>query len=658
MDKRTLYFEEKSGNSLFEGLKILLDGYADEKRSFECVTSGASKSGCFHLTERQWDAEELKVTKSGDQCEILYQQKAHFFRGVTLFLQNIEKRDFVITEKVNFRSNGMMMDCSRNCVPTTDTIKKYIVRLAKFGMNRLYMYMEDTLEIEDYPYWGYLRGRYSKEEIRDCDRFAVLFGVTLVPCIQTLAHLRTVLNLPAFREYKDIDDILLLEDEKPKALLGSLLEAISECFSGGIVHLGMDEADHLGRGRYMNLHGWQDPARLMKKHLNWLVSECEKYNLKPMIWSDMYMRLNFHSGNYYGISENEQPADQSNLSQDVTLCYWDYYSEGKEAYLKNIRLHQKLGNPLVFAGGAWTWNGIAPNVSKAVKTSCDALDACIEKGVQDVFFTAWMDNGAETPLQTCLPVLALFGEYGFGDRPDFDWLSERFCHCLGKKFRNYLLLDAFDNRLYQDYRIGDPLNASKHNVHSENPSKTILYQDCMMGIYEKMFDEQELQDQYIQISEELNERLFWQEDLDVEDRTLLSYYELLADVLSIKSMIGERIRSAYAARDMEELSCIEDDLEMMAALVDRLGEEREHIWMNEYKPFGYEVVDIRLVGVARRAKSAIHRIDGLLSGRQEKLLELEEEILPYKTREILDSEDQQGSYFWEQIVTRGNVVGI
>lgn len=652
MSKRTLYFEEKSGNSLLEGLKILLDGYADEKRSFECVTSGATESGCFHLTERQWDASELKVIRTGNQCEILYQQKAHFFRGVTLLLQNIDRHDFVITEKVNFRSNGMMMDCSRNCVPTTDTVKKYIVRLAKFGMNRLYMYMEDTLEIEDYPYWGYLRGRYSREEIRDCDSFASLFGVTLVPCIQMLAHLRTVLNLPEFREYKDMDDMLLLEDEKPRALLGSLLEAVANCFSGGIIHLGMNEADHLRRRKYMNhLYGGQEASELMKKHLSWLVGECKKYGLKPLIWSDMYMRPNSNS-------EDTLLVDENSLFSDVGLCCWDYYSEGKEVYKKNIRLHQKTGNPLLFAGGAWTWNGVAPNVSKAIKTSCDGLDACIETGVQDVFFTAWMDNGAETPLQTCLPVLALFGEYGFGDRPDFDWLSQRFCHCLGKKFRNYLLLDAFDNRLFQEYRIGDPLNASKHNLHSENPSRTILYQDCMMGIYEKMYDEQELQDQYIQISEELNERLFWQEDLDEEDRELLSYYELLADILSIKTTIGERIRAAYAARNMEELFCIEDDLEMMASLADRLGEEREHIWMREYKPFGYEVADIRLVGVARRARSAVHRIDGLISGRQEKLLELEEEVLPYRTGEISDEEKQQGVYFWEQIASRRNVVGI
>ena len=82
-----------------------------------------------------------------------------------MFLQNISKEEFEIEEKVNFHSNGMMMDCSRNGVPTVDTIKQYVVRMASLGMNRLYLYMEDTLEIQGYPFWGYLRGRYSKEEI-------------------------------------------------------------------------------------------------------------------------------------------------------------------------------------------------------------------------------------------------------------------------------------------------------------------------------------------------------------------------------------------------------------------------------------------------------------------------------------------------------------
>ena len=193
--------------------------------------------------------------KQKEEWVIYYEKKAHFFRGASLILQNSQKQDFILEEIPNFESNGIMLDCSRNCVPRLETLKKYVLRLAEFGMNRLYLYMEDTLEIEGYPYWGYLRGRFSKEEIKECDRYALLFGITLVPCIQTLAHLRSALKQPAFNEYKDIDDILLLEDDKTEKLMMALLRTISECFSGGIVHLGMDEAAHLGRGMYLEKHG-------------------------------------------------------------------------------------------------------------------------------------------------------------------------------------------------------------------------------------------------------------------------------------------------------------------------------------------------------------------------------------------------------------------
>lgn len=127
---------------------------------------------------------------------------------------------------------------------------------------------------------------------------------------------------------------------------------------------------------------------------------------------------------------------EENLSKEAGLCYWDYYNEGTEFYKNYLLLHKRLGNPLIFAGGAWTWNGVAPCVSRALKISYDALDACVETGTEDVFVTAWMDNGAETPLLTVLPTLLLYGEYGFGERPDRKKLEERFAFCFGKGWNN------------------------------------------------------------------------------------------------------------------------------------------------------------------------------------------------------------------------------
>lgn len=49
---------------------------------------------------------------------------------------------------------------------------------------------------KDEPYFGAYRGRYSAAEIREMDDYAQKFGVELVPCIQTLAHLHNALKWP------------------------------------------------------------------------------------------------------------------------------------------------------------------------------------------------------------------------------------------------------------------------------------------------------------------------------------------------------------------------------------------------------------------------------------------------------------------------------
>ncbi len=62
---------------------------------------------------------------------------------------------------------GVMVDCSRNAVMTVDTVKKFIDALRKMGYNMLMLYTEDTYEVDNQPWFGYLRGRYSKVEMKE-----------------------------------------------------------------------------------------------------------------------------------------------------------------------------------------------------------------------------------------------------------------------------------------------------------------------------------------------------------------------------------------------------------------------------------------------------------------------------------------------------------
>ena len=93
-------------------------------------------------------------------------------------------------EVLRFKRLGIMLDCSRNAVKSVAMLKVFIRMIKKMGYTTLMLYTEDTYEVDNQPYFGYMRGRYSQEELKEIDRFAGENDIELIPCIQTLAHLR------------------------------------------------------------------------------------------------------------------------------------------------------------------------------------------------------------------------------------------------------------------------------------------------------------------------------------------------------------------------------------------------------------------------------------------------------------------------------------
>ena len=155
---------------------------------------------------------------------------------------------------VCFHRFGTMIDCSRNAVMSVKGVKRWIDLTADLGYNELLLYTEDTYEVDENPYFGYRRGRYSQEELREIDQYALSKGVNLVPCIQTLAHLNAIVRWPAYKGMVDINDILLAGDERVYELIDKMFSSLSKCFSSRIINIGMDEARMIGRGKYYDLH--------------------------------------------------------------------------------------------------------------------------------------------------------------------------------------------------------------------------------------------------------------------------------------------------------------------------------------------------------------------------------------------------------------------
>ena len=56
---------------------------------------------------------------------------------------------------------------------TPKALFRMFCRAALMGYTEIYLYMEDTYQLEQYPFFGYLRGAFSKEELKCLDAQSV-----------------------------------------------------------------------------------------------------------------------------------------------------------------------------------------------------------------------------------------------------------------------------------------------------------------------------------------------------------------------------------------------------------------------------------------------------------------------------------------------------
>ncbi|MBP3381667.1 MAG: beta-N-acetylhexosaminidase [Clostridia bacterium] len=505
---------------------------------------------------------------------------------------------------MSFRRFGTMIDCSRNAVLKPEKVKEWIDISADLGYNALMLYTEDTYEIEGHPYFGHLRGRYSGEELRDLDSYAAQKGVELIPCIQTLAHLNAIFEWSVYNDIRDCNDILLAENEKTYALIDAMFASLAKNFTTKTVHIGMDEAHMIGRGKYQDIHGFVDRSEILVHHLQKVSALAEKYGFTLMMWGDMFIRL-INGGEYYGDCKVDDTI-RAKVPQNVQLVYWDYYSTDTAHYEKQIQVHNAIKDETVFAGGLWCWTGFAPRNDYSMRATAAALAACKAGGVSDVFLTLWGDDGGECSRFATLPSLYYAAAVRDGIT-DIEEIKAGFLAKYGIPFEDFRLLD-----------LPDTPNDRAQSTH--NPEKYMLYNDCLMGKMDALIAPQDGAE-YAACAKKLRAVQAGQ------FAYLFDAAAALCDVLAIKADLGLRTRKAY----------LDGNHAVLAALVPMYSETKIRIeafytayrtqWMTENKPHGFDVQDIRLGGLIRRVAHCQERIEQYLNGEISRIEELEEPVL-------------------------------
>ncbi|MEJ9218852.1 beta-N-acetylhexosaminidase [Paenibacillus glucanolyticus] len=569
----------------------------------------------------------IQVALKDGQGLIRYQESIHFFRALGLFLEQARERAlFELTAEPKFDFNGTMLDVSRNGVLKVAVIKQFIRYMALMGLNGLMMYTEDTYEVEEQPYFGYMRGRYTASELKECDDYADLFGIEMIPCIQTLGHLQQALKWGYAADMKDHADILLAGEPKTYAFIEQMITAASGMFRSKRIHIGMDEAFQVGLGNYLKLNGVQDRFQIMNDHVNRVLAITDRLGLEPMIWSDMYFNLlaNDYQGALYNVDADFSDDNMSRIPKGVQFVYWDYGRRDENGYEQLYEKHMRLGSKPIFAGGIHMWNSICPNNGKTWMTSQPALRAAKTKGIREVIATAWGDNGNESNHLVILAGLQLFAEHGYGDEVDDKLLTRRLAACTG--------IDLFESLNALKYMDEVP-GVSEGNHWMANPSKYLLWQDPLLGLLDKHVEgeaEAVLPQHYAGLERRWRQ---CKEQFPAPFSRLYEFYERLASVLVIKSTLGVTLKKWYKTGQKDQLAELaaapDSPLLVLKQRIEALRLSHRALWMNTYKPFGWEVLDLRYGGLLARISSTQDRLADYVDGHIEEIEELEAERLPF-----------------------------
>ncbi len=565
----------------------------------------------FDLVKCSWEGEiavregaGLTVKVAGGRADISAESRPALARAFFRMAQELAagRTDVDIHEEAHFASCGAFLDFSRNGVMTVDACCRYMDCLAALGMNLLVLYTEDTFTVPEYPYLGYLRGRLTEAEIRQLDDYAQSLGIELVPCIQTLGHLEQFLQWLENRAMKDQPSVLMADEEETYAFIEAEIRAMRRAVRGNRLHIGMDEAHGVGLGRYYLKHGPTDRFQLLRRHLDKVVALCEKYDFKPMMWSDMFFRLGSKTDEYYDL-EADIPQSVIDGLPDVGLVYWDYYHKDEFWYEHMLTQHEKMCTETIFAGGVWTWSGFLPDVDITWDTMTPALQVCARHQVNTVMATMWGDDGQETMHSLALNQLPIFSENCW--RPE---AADRETIRATGEFLTGLHRDAYEAfRLF--YPGGD----------FTRPGKSMIWCDLLYPLGP--------QGENLQCCTERADEALAVLAPFAEDQRC-AYAVKLFEIVRHKGLLMQEIRARYQAGDKAWLGQMaEEDIPALMESYRELRDIHRAMWEKEFKRNGWEVIALRYGAALGRLEDVQHAVLRYAEGELANLCELDEEPL-------------------------------
>jgi hypothetical protein len=385
------------------------------------------------------DVQGYELHIGRDAVELSAADDAGFFYGEVTLAQLASLHDGslpvgVVKDHPDLPVRGVMVDISRDKVPTTASLHALIDRLASLKINQLQLYSEHTFAYPNHPEVHAAASPLDADEILALDAYCSERHIELVPNQNCLGHMNRWLSHERYRPLAIAPDgftdpygitraPMTIEPNDPRSLVlvRELLAELLPLFTSRRVHVGLDEA-------------WELPPERIDDFLSWAATLRGLPELKGremLMWGDMV------SGDSGLVGR---------LPAGVTVCEWGY--DDWYPFDERCAILAGAGVPFWVAPGTSSWMSILGRVTNARNTCQRAAAAALAHGATGYLNTDWGDLGH---LQQ--PVIS---EPGFAYGAAVSWCLESNQHVdLAPALSTHVFGDASGNLADAVLSLGD-----------------------------------------------------------------------------------------------------------------------------------------------------------------------------------------------------------
>ena len=350
---------------------------------------------------------ELTITRHA--IHLVAQNPAAIFYAAMTLIQLLDQYGMTlpamrILDWPDFPNRGVMLDISRDRVPTMDTLFELVDMLASWKINQLQLYTEHTFAYHKHPTVWAEASPMSGAEILALDAYCRERFIELVPNQNTFGHLRRWLVHDQYRPLAECPDgcdtvwgffdepfSLCPGDPRSIELVQDMLDELLPYFQSRQVNVGCDETVDLGSGRSREIVAEKGAGRVYLDFLRKIRRE---------------VRIREHTMQFWGDIIIEHPDLVAELPRDMIALEWGY--EADHAFHKHGDIFARSGIPFYVCPGTSSWNTVGGRTTNAVDNMRNAAENGLNHGATGYLITDWGDNGHWQPL----PVSYLGFAYG------------------------------------------------------------------------------------------------------------------------------------------------------------------------------------------------------------------------------------------------------